>query len=167
MLHQISLYMDEQWKICAVTLWPPLKDSQCLSPWLMFSVCSYGCSWAYASVFFFFFFSFFSCLSLRFSAATESLIIFIHIGAFFAIGTGRRNINLVWSLLNLNYIFQNSSYQVISLGGFCGRGGGGCLYQTGPIDAWTGWEFIWLFSSAAYLMPSGSSWQQSMFSEEI
>lgn len=108
--------------MCAVTLWPPLKDSQCLSPWLMFSVCSYGCSWAYASVFFFFFYSF-SCLSLRFSAATESLIIFIHIGAFFAIGTGLRNINLVWSLLNLNYIFQNSSYQVISLGGVLWEGG--------------------------------------------
>lgn len=34
-----------------------------------------------------------------------------------------RNINLVWSLLHLNYIFQNSSYQVISLGALVGLGG--------------------------------------------
>lgn len=51
MLHQISSYMDEQREMCAVTPWPPLKYSQRLSSWLMFPVCSYGCSWAYACVF--------------------------------------------------------------------------------------------------------------------
>lgn len=155
MLHQISLYMDEQWEMCAVIPWPPLKDSQCLPPWLMFSVCSYGCSWAYASGFFVFvvvFFWFF-CLSLRILAVTD-------LGLLFRIWKGPQNINLVWSLLNLNYIFQNSSYQVISLGGL---GGGWDL----AIDARTRREWIWLFSSTAYLMPCGSACQQSVCSEEI
>lgn len=33
MLHQISLYMAEQWEFRTVTSWPPLKDSRCLPPW--------------------------------------------------------------------------------------------------------------------------------------
>lgn len=86
--------------------------------------------------------SYFSCLSIGTSAATESLIIFIHIGSYFGIGTGLGNINPVWSLLHLNYIFQNSSYQVISLGGFCQGGlGFACIRRGRSMPGQDGNEY--------------------------
>lgn len=109
MLHQISLYLAEQWELRTVTLWPPFNGTQCISchsPWWLSRVCA-TCMCLPVHEHMPALFSFFLFLKHMYLQLFESLLqiqpasmcVCLFPSGLYPKMTVLQNINLIWSLL--------------------------------------------------------------------
>lgn len=125
MLHQISLYLAEQWELRTVTPWPLFKDTQrisCHSPWLLSWVCATcvpllpACSWTYGSgpCFCMSWWNSVLANSLQFQTASKPVIcVCLFASGFYPKMTALKNVTSYEVSCNLGCFFQNfllSSY---------------------------------------------------------